>query len=753
MNNDTPKKIQEIKLNAERSAEHLRFILAAVVSWAEQKKLDKRYKSEFRKLPQTLKEKIEEDEELLDGIYVQALASHIFSSNIDDSFVRFFKKLLREDWWNLNYRPEGTDPKELIAAVERVTEYTWFMTVMEVDSVVEADLLYVRDLDDDVVSLLYSPSIYNMYMREMDREEYSTIYFGGLFLNNEHCLLAVEPSYSFVSYRESDFSFFAEKLDPDWYGKYGMSSVFTLHPVTFAGLLFFGNTSLDEFMLNTDDSPLCLHQIRGEFGRDLTPEGLSSRVFSPFSMEEKDNYFEISVNEGSIFTTPFIYGDWKEKKVWLRAFTDNALELGKSSFSEVFTFPETADVEASVSMWIAIFKLLKDKNPPDRIERLFHPEPLSEELANKGVEDLGGDEKEEEEEIEEKEEKVLPGPGASETVSDFFGLHPDLMYRILRNPGVEKVKDLLRLDEDAFERTKGDSSFIAPIYMGLIKIIEVLSEEEGGSVKLTQKTENLPQRILKKILVYTPRSERSVEFIHYARRAGELMGLLARTSGRLSLTTEGLGYSSLHKRNDKTPKTYGLFDEPIPLYKELYEKLFFCLLDDFNWAYDSEGDELPLLQSSAVFLLFLLRKLSKPIDISYLINMEDKQDKLAREILKSAEEDRTVTAVSITEMTEAYYRAFPVIKREIHLPPSEKSFEEDSNIMPFAPSNSSEVDRGETEEAEIIEELSFYIDDRFFGFFCFQLGFAVPSPLDEDYWIPTPFFEEFIRWSSKYYKY
>ncbi|MDH5525630.1 MAG: SEC-C metal-binding domain-containing protein [Desulfobulbaceae bacterium] len=181
----------------------------------------------------------------------------------------------------------------------------------------------------------------------------------------------------------------------------------------------------------------------------------------------------------------------------------------------------------------------------------------------------------------------------SAPLDDFHGLSPAQMYRLLHFPF--ESPDLVRFAED-FEKLP-----VAPVLTLFALLADALGENNG--LKATA-TGNLPRRFCQEAALYFLGEEQYAERIRYGgirseldffemhslRLVAELAGLVRKYKGKFVLTGKC--------RKKLASNGVGA----------VYYDLFRAYVEKFNWAYCDGYQEIPFIQQSFLFTLFLLGK-------------------------------------------------------------------------------------------------------------------------------------------------
>ncbi|VAW45994.1 Protein translocase subunit SecA [hydrothermal vent metagenome] len=177
---------------------------------------------------------------------------------------------------------------------------------------------------------------------------------------------------------------------------------------------------------------------------------------------------------------------------------------------------------------------------------------------------------------------------------DFLGLSSDQVYKMLHFPF--DTPDVFQFSEQL------DIEPSAPILMLMENIISAIDEK---GLKATKISGHLPQKVCKEawndyckrqgpddFLCSLHSVNKELDFIplHVARITLELAGFLRKTKGRFYLT----------KKYQKTANKSGL--------KGLYPLIFKTYCNEFNWSYWDGYNEVPFLQQSFLFTLYLLKQ-------------------------------------------------------------------------------------------------------------------------------------------------
>ena len=175
---------------------------------------------------------------------------------------------------------------------------------------------------------------------------------------------------------------------------------------------------------------------------------------------------------------------------------------------------------------------------------------------------------------------------------DFCGLSPDQMYRLLYfpfdSPGLYDFPEMLSMEPEA------------PI-LTLVNSIEQAIDDKG--LKATAKG-NLPQKLCRDAadaylqsrppddIRYLIKADREDNFpeLNFTRITLELAGLLRKTKGRFYLTRK------FKRLRDAAGFT------------RLYPEIFKTYCQKFNWAYQDGYPEIPFIQQSFLFTLFVLSR-------------------------------------------------------------------------------------------------------------------------------------------------
>jgi len=174
-------------------------------------------------------------------------------------------------------------------------------------------------------------------------------------------------------------------------------------------------------------------------------------------------------------------------------------------------------------------------------------------------------------------------------VDEFHGLSSGQMHRFLHMPFASP--ELIVFPEILEHDPECEALFLLSLLM---------EGAEGGGIKLTA-TGNLGQKFCQHAfedyqarypdpygLKIAIRSETSFESLHAIRLTAQLAGLVRKYKGRLLLT----------KKCKKALNSNG--------YRELYPLLLRAYIRKFNWGYRDGFQEIPFIQQSFLFTLYLL---------------------------------------------------------------------------------------------------------------------------------------------------
>lgn len=170
-------------------------------------------------------------------------------------------------------------------------------------------------------------------------------------------------------------------------------------------------------------------------------------------------------------------------------------------------------------------------------------------------------------------------------VPEFLGLSPDQMHKIIYRPFSFEPGPVAFVanDQTSFEGV--------PIIQEAIHLLNQIGAE--GGLKATQKG-NLPRVVVRelwerfyksKVYPFPPTGEEDCRPIFSLRYWLQESGYIKKRQGKFSLTRKGQ-----HLRSNN----------------ELYRDLFQCAANRFNWGYGDRYAELPLLQQTLEFHLFVL---------------------------------------------------------------------------------------------------------------------------------------------------
>lgn len=180
----------------------------------------------------------------------------------------------------------------------------------------------------------------------------------------------------------------------------------------------------------------------------------------------------------------------------------------------------------------------------------------------------------------------------SAPLDEFHGISPDQMYRLLHYPF--ESQDLVSFAED-FEKPPA-----APV----LTLFTLLADAIGDDGLKATATGNLPRGFCQEAALsflgeeeYEERtryggirSEPDFFEMHCLRLVAELAGLVRKYKGKFILTG----------KCRKKMASHGL--------GALYPDLFRAYVEKFNWAYCDGHQEIPFIQQSFLFTLFLLKK-------------------------------------------------------------------------------------------------------------------------------------------------
>ena len=177
------------------------------------------------------------------------------------------------------------------------------------------------------------------------------------------------------------------------------------------------------------------------------------------------------------------------------------------------------------------------------------------------------------------------------SVDDFHGLSSEQMHRFLHMPF--ETPELITFPSVLKKKPESKAAFV------LSMLIEGIGED---GIKLTAKG-NLGQKFCRQasreyydrypdsfMAKLSVRSELNFEPLHTIRLTAQLAGLVRKYKGRLLLT----------KKCAKARDHNGL--------RELYPLLLHAYIRKFNWAYRDGFQEVPFIQQSFLFTLYLLHK-------------------------------------------------------------------------------------------------------------------------------------------------
>lgn len=183
---------------------------------------------------------------------------------------------------------------------------------------------------------------------------------------------------------------------------------------------------------------------------------------------------------------------------------------------------------------------------------------------------------------------------------DFQGLSPEQMHRLLHFPF--DSPDLFYFPQVLSTEAQ------APV-LNLVQWIADTIDEKG--LKLTAKG-NLPQKLCRQAALdyrkdlpdndirhrMTVNKEEDFIDLHVTRIVMELAGLLRKAKGRFYLTRK------YHQLVDQSGSA------------ALYPKIFQAYCSEFNWAYWDRYPEIPFMQQSFLFTLYLLRQFGADLQFS-----------------------------------------------------------------------------------------------------------------------------------------
>lgn len=180
-------------------------------------------------------------------------------------------------------------------------------------------------------------------------------------------------------------------------------------------------------------------------------------------------------------------------------------------------------------------------------------------------------------------------------LDDFLGLNPEQMHRILYKPFEDNV-DLVALAPDIKENDVEN----IPILMAVRYFLDEL--QKSGPLKATQKG-NLPRKFVQDIyenmykkyeeFPFKPNKEEDDRLINSHRHILTMAGLVKKHKNHFSLTQKA---KAILKDSDVN---------------KLYEILFKTYAQKYNWAAADAYSEFPLIQSSLIFNLFILKNKAK----------------------------------------------------------------------------------------------------------------------------------------------
>ncbi|MFW8601832.1 hypothetical protein ACOHYD_10170 [Desulfobacterota bacterium M19] len=176
-------------------------------------------------------------------------------------------------------------------------------------------------------------------------------------------------------------------------------------------------------------------------------------------------------------------------------------------------------------------------------------------------------------------------------VDDFHGLSPEQIHRFLHMPFA--TPELIAFPLELKKEPESKAAFILSM---------LLEGIDDSGIKLTAKGnlgQKFSQEASRKYYARYPdalmanlsvRSELNFEPLHAIRLTAQLAGLVRKYKGRLLLT----------KKCHKALERNGLL--------ELYPLLLHTYIQKFNWAYRDGFQEIPFIQQSFLFTLYLLHK-------------------------------------------------------------------------------------------------------------------------------------------------
>lgn len=174
--------------------------------------------------------------------------------------------------------------------------------------------------------------------------------------------------------------------------------------------------------------------------------------------------------------------------------------------------------------------------------------------------------------------------------SQFLGLSPVEMHNIVYEP--------FSLENAVFSFECRDNAKLKEVPLLKHSLYLLNKLKDAGEIKATQ-LGNLPRALVREMY------EEFFSHDRYARLPNTEDDMIEIVRVRQLLCISGL----MKKKSNKftlTKKGENLLQES--MWPELFRELTLCFMNQWNWAYGDSYSELPFIQSSAVFNLFLLHK-------------------------------------------------------------------------------------------------------------------------------------------------
>ena len=591
--------IQAIKERSEHTSKTLKSTEPVLFDWAVRKKLDRKVLQAARPYHEHL-DKLDE----IEGLHVEdmLLSFSVMTRICSDS----------KNVWSVLKSARDELKKEEINFLKHAVEYSWYITAFEVVAVEGPGILRILDYDDDEEYLLYSEGVREMY------ESGIRVFYSLLFDNGE-CLQTYGGIFYLKWADRSDFEYLARRISPHRYAAGGLSDVLTHSPVLLVALWSFA-----EF------PPAGHRRERAVFCTSVIETGAFDAASLPGNpeVEEYGEYRRVILDKNDIMFGPRILWDGKKKRCFLRAGTEDLYRRGLKMAAPVCKFPEEPDFRCSLNMETAAYVLIG----PDEFSEI---DSLFDEIEDEAASPVEVEDRERLEKIFEaamnahnRGAEIDPNILAEETgadidfvldaldgigdllgktggdspKADFAGLSPDRMHRI-RYGNSDDIPDIVALRPDR----AGESDLAGPLYVMLARDMLGRIRETGG-VKLTPKG-NLPLKIVRPIhelsLEWKRRNGKTVHEWEGSEHIGtedytmrvswihallELMGYITVSHNRARLSEEA---AEILEAGD---------------IRKLYTRMLSTAADRFNLRYYTRMKEIPILQASIPFQLYLMRR-------------------------------------------------------------------------------------------------------------------------------------------------